>query len=110
MWGSNASSIKRLLDEVWNLSFIKQVLMVGSFVTAKSEPNDFDALLVIDGQRFPSELRPFEYRVISRRSASKEFGGDVIAVVDGGDLHRRYLDFFQTTRDGLPMGIVEIVP
>jgi hypothetical protein len=83
--------------------------VAGSFVTAKAEPNDFDCLLVISRGQFPKEVRPFEYRVLSRRRAAKNFGGDVITVVENDPLHRRYLDFFQTTRDGKKVGIVELI-
>jgi hypothetical protein len=65
-------------------------------------------LLVVDAQNFPKELRPFEYRVLSRRTATRHFGGDVVTVAAGSELHRHYLDFFQTTRDGIPVGMVEL--
>jgi hypothetical protein len=101
-------NVRRLYEEVRKVPFIRQMFLVGSFVTAKSEPNDFDCLLVIDGDQFPSELRPFEYRLVTRRAAAREFGGDVVSVIDGSELHRRYLAFFQTTRDGDPAGIIEL--
>ncbi len=91
------------------MSFIKHVYIAGSYVTAKPEPNDFDCLLVVDGEQFPKELRPFEYRVMSRRAAAKEFGGDVVTVAEGNELHRHYLNFFQTTRDGIAVGMVELI-
>ncbi len=91
------------------MPFVQHVYLAGSYVTSKPEPNDFDCLLVIDRERFPKEIRPFEYRVVSRRAAAKDFGGDIITVVEGETLHVRYLDFFQTTRDGVPVGIVELV-
>jgi hypothetical protein len=102
--------LQRLLVEVRRMSFIKHIYIAGSYVTAKAEPNDFDCLLVVDGEQFPKELRPFEYRVLSRRPAAREFGGDVVTVADGSELHRHYLDFFQSTRDGIAVGMVELMP
>lgn len=104
------AGLKRLIEEVRKLPFIQAMYLAGSFVSSKPEPNDFDCLLTIDGESFPQELRPFEYRIVSRRAAAKEFGGDVIAVVAGSELHWRYMDFFQTSRDGTPVGMIELIP
>jgi hypothetical protein len=83
--------------------------VAGSFVTSKPEPNDFDCLLVLDPDKVPAELRPFEYRIVSRAAAKRAFKGDVVVVAEGSRLHSEYLQFFQTTRDGEPVGIVEVV-
>lgn len=101
--------LRRLLAEVRKMPFIKHVYIAGSFATAKPEPNDFDCLLVVDGEQYPKELRPFEYRVLSRRAAARDFGGDVVTVAEGGELHRHYFDFFQTTREGVSVGMVELI-
>src|SRR5437016_2816872 len=77
------AELRRLFEEVRKISFIKQIFIAGSFVTSKSEPNDFDCLLVIDGERFPVDVRPSEYQVVSRRAAMRAFHGDVISVVEG---------------------------
>jgi hypothetical protein len=101
--------LQRLLTEIRKISFIEQVFIAGSYVSAKPEPNDFDCLLVVNAEQFPAELRPFEYRVVSRRAAAKDFGGDVVTVAGGTEMHRHYLAFFQTTRDGTAVGMVELI-
>jgi hypothetical protein len=100
--------LRRLLAEIRKFPFVQHVFVAGSYVSGKPEPNDFDCLLVVDAQQFPKELRPFEFRVLSRRAAAKDFGGDVVTVAEGSELHRHYLHFFQTTRDGTPVGMVEL--
>lgn len=102
--------IRRLCEAMSKVSFVKQVLVAGSYVSSKAEPNDFDCLLVIDRKLVPQTVRPFEYQALSRRAASKQFGGDVIVVAEGSKLHHHYLQFFQRTRDRRTIGIVEIRP
>jgi hypothetical protein len=40
--------------------------------------------------------------------ARRLFGGDVLPAMDGSVALRQYLEFFQTTRDGEAVGVVEI--
>ena len=84
------------------------MLIAGSFVTAKPEPNDFDCLLILDPEIRRRELRPFEYRIVSRSMARKAFGGDVVALTDGSAECNEYLEFFAHNRNGDTIGLVEI--
>ena len=97
--------LKALIDEA---GIVQRIYVAGSFVTDKPEPNDFDCLLVLDSAIVGQTLRPSQYNLISRRMARRMFDGDVVPVLDGSQQLREYLDFFQTTRDGERMGIVEI--
>jgi hypothetical protein len=65
----------------------------GSFVTAKSEPNDFDCIVVLNSSVVGKALRPFEHNFISRRMARRLFAGDVVPVVDGSQALSEYLEF-----------------
>jgi hypothetical protein len=76
---------------------------------ANAEPNDFDCILVLDPAIVGTTLRPFEYNLVSRRMARRMFGGDILPALDGSQALNQYLEFFQTTREGDRMGIVEIV-
>jgi hypothetical protein len=89
------NGMRMLFAAIRKVDFIRRVYVAGSFVSAKAEPNDFDCLLVLDGAGFPQTLRPFEYQLVSRRAARKEFGGDVITVLEGSELHRSYLSSFK---------------
>lgn len=100
--------LERLLNEVRGSEIVKRVLIAGSFVTAKPEPNDFDCVLVTAPSGKQHELRPFEYRLLSRRMARKIFGGDVLTAQDGSPGLEKLMAFFQSSREGQPMGIVEI--
>lgn len=101
--------LERLVTEARKSAIVTRIIVGGSFVTAKAEPNDFDCILVLAPDIVGAELRPFEYNLVSRRMARRLFGGDVLSALEGSDALEQYLEFFQTTRDGERMGIVEIV-
>jgi hypothetical protein len=87
---------------------VKRFLIGGSFVTSKPEPNDFDCILVLNSSFEWHDCPPAEYNLLSRQRASRLFGGDVIAVVEGSEDYQEYMAIFQTTRDKNRVGIVEI--
>jgi hypothetical protein len=53
-------------------------------------------------------LRPIEYNVTYRHIARRSFGGDIAAFFEGDPGLERYVKFFQTTRNEIVVGIVEI--
>ena len=97
-----------LLDQAAQAGIVKRMLIAGSFVTAKAEPNDFDCIVVLDPSIVGRSLRPFEYNLVSRKMARRLFGGDVMPALDDSPALQQYLQFFQTARDGQVIGIVEI--
>jgi len=100
--------LANLLDEAKKSRIVQRVLIAGSFVTAEPEPNDFDCILVLDPTIVGRTLPPFQYNLVSRRMARRMFGGDIMPALDGSAALAEYVDFFQTTRDGEQMGLVEI--
>jgi hypothetical protein len=48
------------------------------------------------------------YHLVSRTMARHMFGGDVMPALDNSSAFQQYLEFFQTSRDGTRIGIVEI--
>lgn len=100
--------LEQLLDQAAQAGIVRRILIAGSFVTAKPEPNDFDCIVVLDPSIVGRSLRPFEYNLVSRKMARRMFGGDVMPALDHSAALQQYLEFFQTTRDGHPMGIVEL--
>jgi Family of unknown function (DUF6932) len=100
--------LAKLLDEAAKSGIVKRMIVAGSFVTAKIEPNDYDCLLVLDASVTRRTPRPFEYNLVSRRAARRIFGGDVVPAIEGSAALDEYLEFFQTSRCGRPAGVVEI--
>ena len=100
--------IDALLTEAKRSEIVRRVLVAGSYVTAKAEPNDFDCILVLEPSIVGSLLPPFQYNLASRKMARRLFGGDITTALDGSAALAKYLEFFQTTREGWRAGIVEI--
>lgn len=100
--------LNRLVQEAQKSGIAKRILIAGSFVTDKPEPNDFDCVLVLDPVVLDKSLPPYQYNLVSRKMARRIFGGDVMPALVGSKALAEYIEFFQTTRDGHSMGIVEI--
>jgi hypothetical protein len=98
--------LREVFQHARRSGIVKQFFVVGSFVTSKPEPNDFDCILIVDRSVFGHELSPMEYNLVSRGIARRIFGGDVVAIFEG--TNDESLRFFQGTRFNEPMGIVEI--
>jgi hypothetical protein len=87
-----------------------RVWLDGSFVSSKPEPGDFDGcydicdLTMLDERFYPM------FR-LQRREQKRDFGGELYPAQGIGDTTEHgqpvyYRWFFQSTRDGLPKGIV----
>ena len=69
--------------------------MDGSFVTAKSDPDDIDVIVVLPADHdFTKSLRPFEYNVLSRRQVRKRYGIDLLLTAEGRPEFDEYVAFF----------------
>jgi hypothetical protein len=62
----------------------------------------------VDEHELRIAKRPMEYNLVSRQMARLVFKGDFIPVVDGSELYDEYMRSFQSTRLGMPMGVVEL--
>ena len=88
-----------LVREAWATGLVAEIIIDGSFVTAKPDPNDIDLILVlIAGHDFSAELRPFEYNVLSRRQARKIYGFDLLTAMPDSAVYAEYLAFFAQVR------------
>ncbi len=90
-----------------------RVWLNGSFVTAKEEPGDFDAVWATEGadrERLAEEL-PELLDLSDHRAAQKlRFGGEFLPNIIEGRSGKRFSSFFQTDRAGTAKGIVVIDP
>jgi hypothetical protein len=93
------NKLQALVREVWATGLVAQIIVDGSFVTAKPDPNDIDLILVLNaGHDFSTELRPFEYNVLSTRQARKIYGFDLLVAVHASSVYEDYLAFFAQVR------------
>jgi hypothetical protein len=97
-----------MIDEARASRIVDRLIFGGSFVSARSEPNDFDCIVVLSvGTRYET-LQPFQRWIADTREASHRYGGDVfVARADQSTLDM-YCDFFSVNRDGKQVGLVEV--
>lgn len=100
--------LEKLLSDAKLSTVVRRVLIAGSYVTEKAEPNDFDCIIIMEFSILSRTLSALEYNLVSRRAARQQYGGDVVAVLPGSEQYFQYLEFFQTNRDGEKVGVVEI--
>lgn len=94
-----ANKLDAFLKEARSSDLFAEIIINGSFISAKDEPNDIDLILVLNlGHDFAAELRPFEYNVISRRQVRRRFGFDVLVAQLGQPEHFEYVQFFSQVR------------
>ena len=104
--------LKEFLREVSACGLVRGVLLDGSFVTEKPDPDDIDLILVVSSDHnFSAELTLAEYNVVSKRSVFRRYGFDLLVARDGSEEYRRYLAFFQQVRlePNLRKGILRLV-
>ena len=90
---------------------LERFLIFGSFVTNKEQPGDVDIVLVM-AEAFRVEEAPRESQTLfSHAEADARFGASVFWVRRGllldGEM-ASFVDFWQTRRDGVKRGIVEV--
>ena len=90
---------------------LARMIVYGSFVTTKPEPNDVDVFLIFD-ETFDSSMCDSEtLLLLDHASADAHFGASVFwlrrPAAFGGE--QATIEFWQTRRDGRLRGIVEIV-
>ncbi len=92
--------LKSFVAEARSTGFVVAIVVNGSFVTSRPDPNDIDLILVLpDEAVLHDELRPFEYNVVSKRMPRRRFGFDVFLAVEGKPEFFNRVAFFQMIRD-----------
>ena len=93
----------RFVEDARRSGIVSAVILDGSYVTAKDEPNDIDLLLVLQSDfDLKEEMRPLEYNVQSKRMVRKLYGFDVLTAVEGSETYLRLLAFFSRVRPDDP--------
>lgn len=97
------------LSELRQAGFVSRVVVDGSYVTSKDEPDDIDLIVVLRSSHdFASNLRPADYNIVSKKRVKKEYGFDVMVVPEDSRALDEYLSFFQRTREGRTKGVLEV--
>ena len=91
--------LETFVSEIKSTGLVVAVIVDGSFVTGKPEPNDIDLILILPAQHdFSSELRPHVYNVLSRRQVRKRHGFDILIAVEGEPELVKHREFFARVR------------
>jgi hypothetical protein len=100
--------LRVLHEEARRSGIVCRFLVAGSFVSSKPEPNDFDCILLLNPSLKVRALGAQEYNLVIPARARRIFGGDVFPVREGTPKAEELLEFFQFSRQGERIGIVEI--
>src|SRR5918995_578665 len=92
-------------------AFVEAVLIDGSFVTAKPDPNDIDIVLVVAANYdFSKDLPAALYNLLAQHRVRRRFGFDIVVVKNGSENLKQAVAFFQQVkqRPGVKKGILRI--
>jgi hypothetical protein len=99
------------MREVKACGLIEAVLVDGSFVTAISNPNDIDLVLLVSaGYDFSTNLAPMIYNLLAQHRVRRRFGFDIVVVKNGSENLAQAVAFYQQVkqRPGVMKGILRI--
>ena len=95
--------LRRFVEDARKSGIVAAVVIDGSYVTQKPEPDDIDLIVALrPGLPRDVELRPFEYNVQSRRMVKQLYRFDVKVAEDGSSLYAEHVDFFAEVRSDDP--------
>ncbi len=89
---------------------VVELIVDGSFITAKEEPQDIDLLVATRKDKQVDVLLPVDYNLISRKRVAREFEFDVLAAPTGSRAFQIYVDWFRQVkgRPGLEKGLLRV--
>lgn len=104
------SRLEELLAETSKIEFMKEVIIDGSYVTGKDEPNDIDIILVLEKRVETLEIPFWALNILDVKQLRKKYPFDVKVVIFESSSYFEYLDFFQNVRQSnLRKGIVRLI-
>ena len=78
----------------------EELIIDGSFVTSKEQPNDIDLIAILRAEHnFERDLPMSEYALVSRPILRRRFGFDVVVAERDSGLYRTYVEFFGRVRE-----------
>lgn len=90
---------ERFLAEVRVAGLVRSILVDGSFVTSKPDPNDIDLILTVASDHdFSGDLSPSAYNVLSKRRVHRRYGFDLLVAREASVEYKRWTEFFQQVR------------
>jgi len=91
--------LEAFLAEAAASRLVVGIVVDGSFVTAKPEPNDIDLIVVVAASHdLRADLGPVAYNVVSKKRVQKRFGFDIVAVREQSLEFEDAVGFFEQVR------------
>jgi hypothetical protein len=103
--------LEELFQAMQQSRMFESLVIDGSFVTAKSVPNDIDLIAILrPGHNFERDLPMSEYALVSRSLLRRRFGFDVLIAERESQLCGTYIEFFARVRDlpNLRKGLLQL--
>lgn len=95
--------LREFVQEAMQSGIIAAIVVDGSYVTRKAEPNDIDLIVVYRSDfDLSAELRPLEYNIVSRRVVRAKYKFDAFAARDSSEEYSRLVEFFTRVRKDDP--------
>jgi len=111
------AAVTACLQQIYRLAMatghVDRLVVFGSYVSDKSEPNDVDVTLVMRNDFRTEDCSAESAVLFDHERADEELGASVFWVRPDmllGEPLEQFLAFWQTRRDGRRRGIVEISP
>jgi uncharacterized protein DUF6932 len=105
------AKLEDFLVEARGSNVVQSLVVDGSFVTGKADPNDIDLIIVVAAEHdFLAEVSPAAYNVLSKQRVRRRFGFDLLVAREGSVEYRDWTDFFQQVRlePGRHKGILRV--
>lgn len=90
------NSLEKYVGELRRAKIKGWLIVDGSFVmSCVDNPEDVDLILVFaDNWDMTSELRPYQYNLVSKRDVKREYPFDLLAAQAGTMAAKEWIDFF----------------
>jgi predicted nucleotidyltransferase len=91
--------LQAFLQQVRSTNLVIVVIVNGSFVTGKANPNDIDLILMLPSSHdLRAELVPMAYNVLSKRRVSRQYEFDILVAREDAIDYTQSVEFFQQVR------------
>jgi len=103
--------LRRIFHLAGATGALDRLIIFGSYVTNKADPNDVDVVLVMKDDFVSEQCTPETRPLFDHARSGVEFGASIFWIRPGAliwDTLDSFLQRWQTTRDGTRRGIVEV--
>jgi hypothetical protein len=105
-----AARLERVCRLAWSTNRVARLIVFGSFITAKAEPNDVDVFLLMEDSFDASQTSGEVSIVFDHTAAQAYFGASIfwlrrMAALEGEDAA---VEYWQIKRDGGFRGVIDV--